>query len=87
MLEHVEVAKLGRDAGRRAVFLHQQMKRGPVDWPLLLGQEDRARKGSAHLQPGAERPGFLPHQVVMAGIRTFEPVDKDPVGLGIVARS
>src|SRR5207247_2353307 len=54
------------------------MDRSAVDRPLLFGQEDRTREGSAYLQPGAERPSFLAHQVVMAGIRTLEPVDKNP---------
>ena len=78
VLEHVEMPEVRRDAGRGAVLLHQKMERGAVDRPLLLRKEDRAREGSAYLQPGAERPGFLAHQVVMAGIRTLEPVDKDP---------
>src|SRR5437016_10522682 len=65
VLQHVEVPQFLRDAGRGAVLLHQQMERRAVDRPLLLGQEDRARKGSAHLQPGAERPSFLAHQVVL----------------------
>ena len=54
---------------------------------LLLRQEDRARVGSAHLQPGAECPGFVAYQVVLGRVRAFQPVDKDPVGLGIVVRS
>src|SRR5437016_4717206 len=40
-------------------------------------------KGSAHLEPGAERPSFLAHQV-LAGVRAFQSVNEDPVGLGIV---
>ena len=37
-------------------------------------------EAAAHFQPGAERPSFLAHQMVMAGIGTLEPVDKHPVG-------
>src|SRR5437899_13075970 len=55
----MKMPELFRDAGHGAVLLHQQVERGSVDWPLLLRQENRARKGSAHLEPGAERPGFL----------------------------
>jgi hypothetical protein len=73
-----------RDSGRGAALLHKEMKRRSVNRPLLLRRKDRTGKGSAHFQPGAERPGFLAHQVVMAGIGTLKPMDKDPFGLGIV---
>src|SRR5437016_8311324 len=84
MFEHVKMPELRRDAGRGAVLLHQEMKRGAVDRPLLLRQEDRTRKRSAHLQPGAERPAFFAHQVMMAGMRSLEPVDKNPISFGII---
>ena len=76
--------EMRRNGGRRAVLLHQQMERRAVDRPLLLRQEDRARVGPAHLQLGAECPGFVAHQVVMAGIGTLEPVDKNPISFGII---
>src|SRR3989449_11660650 len=55
------------------------MKRRAVDRPFLFAQEDRPGEAAAHLQPGAERPRFLAHQMVMAGIGTLEPVDKNPI--------
>src|SRR5438552_2082215 len=61
----MEMAELRRDAGRGAVLLHQQMERGAANWPPLLGQEDRPGEAAAHFQPGAERPSFLAHQVVL----------------------
>src|SRR2546427_3547838 len=61
----MEMAELRRDAGGGAVLFHQQMKRGAVDRPLLLRQENRAREGSAHLQPGPKGPSFLAHQMVL----------------------
>src|SRR5712664_4012248 len=84
VLKYMKMPELLRDAGRGAVLLHQQMERGAVDRPLLLRQEDRTRKGSAHLQPGAERPGFLAHQVVLAGVGTLQPVNEDLIGFGVV---
>ena len=42
------------------------------------------RETAAHLQPGAKRPAFLAHQVVMAGMRTIRPMEKDPVRFGVV---
>src|SRR5437899_11773464 len=67
MFEHVKVPQFLGDAGRGAVLLYQQMERGAVDRPLLLGQEDRPGEAAAHFQPDAERTGFLAHQMVMAG--------------------
>src|SRR5437870_13648960 len=84
VLQYMEMPQGRRDAGRGAVLLHQEMERRAVDRPLLFAQEDRAGEGSADLQPGAERRSFLAHQVVMAGIRTLEPVYEDLLGLGIV---
>src|SRR5438046_10144806 len=75
--------RCSEDAGRGAVLLHQQMECGAVDRPLLLRQENRAREGSAHLQPGAERPSFFAHQVVMAGIGALQPVNEDLGGFGV----
>src|SRR5437016_3900176 len=60
------------------------MERGSVDRPLLLGQEDRAREGSAYFQPGSERPGLLTHQVVLAGAGALQPVNEDLGGFGVV---
>src|SRR6266571_4404942 len=84
VLNYMKMPELLRDAGGGAVLLHQQMECGSVDWPLLLRQENRARKGTAHLEPGAERPGFLAHQVVLARVGALQPVNKDLVSLGIV---
>src|SRR5216683_3978726 len=60
------------------------MERGAVNRPLLLGQEDRAREGSAYLQPGAQGSSLFAHEVVLARVRALQPVDEDLVGLGIV---
>src|SRR3989442_6063203 len=84
VLQYMEMPQFLGDAGRGAVLLHQQVERRAVDRSLLLRQEDRAWEGSAYLQPGAERPRFLTHEVVMAGIGTLEPVDKNPISFGII---
>src|SRR5206468_767421 len=84
VLKYMKMPELLRDAGRGAVLLHQQMERGAVDRPLLLAQEDRAREGSAYLQPGAQGSSLFAHEVVLARVRTLQPVDEDLVGLGIV---
>src|SRR5438552_3402994 len=43
VFQHVKVPQVLGYAGRGAVFLHQEMERGAVNRPLLLGQDDRAR--------------------------------------------
>src|SRR5216683_1135385 len=86
VFEYVKMPEVRWDAGRGAVLLHQQVERGAVDRPLLFAQEDRARKGSPDFQPGAERPGFLAHQVVMAGVGALQPVNEDLVSLGVTLR-
>src|SRR2546425_1823915 len=84
VLQYMEMPQGRRDAGRGAVLLHQEMERRAVDRPLLFAQEDRPGEAAAHFQPGAERSRFLTHQMVMAGIGTLEPVDKNPISFGII---
>src|SRR3989442_9175100 len=60
------------------------MERGAVNRPLLLGQEDWAREGSAYLQPGAQGSSLFAHEVVLARVRAFQPVHEDLGGFGVV---
>ena len=47
------------------------------------GRLDRDRNPRTFSQ-ARRAPGFLAHQMVMAGIRTLEPVDKNPISFGII---
>src|SRR5437660_10301861 len=87
VLQYMEMPQGRRDAGRGAVLLHQEMERRAVDRPLLFAQEDRPGEAAAHFQPGAERPGFFAHQVVVAGRPAkLTPQTSARAGLSVLVR-
>ena len=77
VLQNVEVAELRRNAGERAILLHQHVEHRPANRAAAIAQEDGAGNRATNLEPGAQHSAFPAAEMMLAGIRAFQPVDED----------
>src|ERR1017187_2106135 len=79
VLEDVRVAKLRFNAGHLAVLLYEHVDHAALDPGTPVGREERTKPRPADLQPSVQNARLFPAQMMLARVRSFQPMDEYPL--------